>query len=384
MEIKRGISLVILAITIVVMVILTGIIIAGINNAIFDVQRNDFIVELQTIENTIKEYNMLIGKLPVKQDVEYTYAQIAGKIIDAHDKDLLEVEVAINGDKESMFYVVDVDLLKIETRERGKLKDDTDVFVVAADTLTVYYLGGFEIDGTNTFSLATLTIKNDIGDFPQYEEQEAEIKEQLVLTKNTNAWTNEIKITVKNKLKDNETLEYSIAGLDAKSLGTSNVITINAANMTDDEKEAFKTNKKVAVGRLLDGSVKEKQVISVENLDVISPQLGDLEMLEADSTEYNKIKINYEDDGGSGIKCLYYDYYTKMVTLSSENVVESYYTDVINMGEKELITYGRATNDGVVTLDKNIHSISVIAVDNANNVSGVKTYTITEEYVIAN
>ena len=377
MKTKSGVALVTLVITIIVMMILLGITILEIENVIDEVRKDEFVVELTTIKDKVKEYYILMGSLPVKAGVEYTTDELKGLVADATYQELLANEINSNKDNNNKFLVVDLDLLQIRTNDRGFSKDETDIYVVATNTLNIYYLKGEEIAGTIIFSTVTLVEDNVVQDNNEHSNTQVQLSAKLNLVKSTNIWTNEISITVTNSIKSNETLKYSIGAASEKTVPASKVVLINSANMTDDEKTAFATTKKITIKRLQDGTIVETKQIGIENLDITNPQAGALTYTDTSNTGYNIVTINCSDQGGSGVKAIYYDYNTVLVS----DVQKPYYTDRSAVTENNLVSFGKITNNGKIQLPKNVKSIVAIVLDNAGNSSEITTYTIEDAYL---
>ena len=375
---KKGVSLVVLIITIIVMIILTGIAISQTDNILGEIEKDEFVVELSEIEDKIREYYLLTGTLPVETNLTYTANEIKTKIANQSQMDLLEKEINMNNDVENMFFVVNTDALGVEIDERGKLQQETDVFVVASNTLNVYYLMGHEYDETVRFSLVTLTDEKIVQKETINQNHKVTLDNQLSITKNTEMWTNEIKLTIKNVIENNEAIKYSVGGANLKILNNSTIV-INSANMSENEKSAFVSNKKLIINKLLNDSVIETKEVDISNLDISNPSLKTLEMLDTTTQSHNIIRINSVDEGSSGIKCLYYDYKELLVN----NTSTDFYSNRSEITTNELLNFGKITNDGIIKLEKNIKSIDVIALDNAGNTSNITTYTIEDKYLVS-
>lgn len=378
MKTKSGISLMILAIGIMVMVTLTGIIVVQIDNAIFQTTKTKFVTEISSIEDRIEENYLLAGVLPVVPGTGYTADEIIAKHTDVTYKNLLRNEIVANGDINNTFLVVDIEKLGADITPRAQ-DEDTNIYVVATNTLNVYYLQGEEIEDEIRFSLVFLVDENEIENKEKHPATQVSLPNGLNIAKNKNVWTNDIQLTVKSDLQPDETLQYSISNKGAKQVEQDKIININLNTMTTEEIAAFKTNKYVTINKLLNGQIIDTKQVILDNLDITKPSLGSIKMIDTSSSEYNIVKIESTDDGGSGIKCIYYDYSTVLL----KSVITLYYTDRNAVGVKELIGVGKITNDGMITLDKHIRSIVAIAVDNAGNASNVKTYTIADKYLIS-
>lgn len=379
METKRGVSLVILIISIMAIVIIGTVIVIQTDEVLYDVRSDEFAIELATIEDKIKEYYIMMGSLPILANQQYDVDALKVFHANLKFKEVLEKEIIENEDGENIFYVVDLNLLGIETEERGKQKDATDIFVVASNTLNVYYLKGLELKDKMYFSNANLVNENIIEDESVQESIKTSLNQEMSLIKSTNVWTNELNISINVNLKSSETIQYSIAGETKKDMSSNRLIILNSRNMTDEEKAAFETNKTLTVSRLENGIVTETKEISISNLDIITPSLGNLEMLDTSNTDTNIIKINSSDTGNSGIKEIYYDFNT----ILEDDVEKQYYSQRSEVNGKDLISFGKMSINGQISLDKNIKSIVAVAVDNANNISDVVTYTIEDTYLIS-
>jgi len=372
MKIKSGISLVVLATTIIIMVILTGVVIFGIQNVVKETEKNEFVIELETIEDKVKEYYMLIGNLPIRPDKSYNTSTLLSELTEASKQSLLRDEINLNKDNNNEFLVLDTVLLELEINERGKNIDNTDVFVVATNSLNVYYLKGIEVDDIYRFSTVTLTDQNELEEENIQGATNVTLNKELSIIKSTNVWTNEIILEITNNLGESETLEYSIAGSTSKAVGEDKKIKVSANTMTNAEKTAFESYKTITITKLNDGSVVNTKEVNLDNLDIIAPILGTVEIIDATTTYSNVIKINSTDEGGSGIKAIYYDYLTKLV----DDAEASYYLDGNEVNSQGLISFGKISKDGNISLPKEVKSIAVVAVDAAGNVTEVKTYTI--------
>lgn len=378
MKVKRGISLVVLIITIIIMVLLAGLAITGTSNVISRAQKNDFAVELSTITDKIKEYYLTFGNLPVK-NAKLTFQEIVAKQTNDVYKEKLNEEVALNNDLVNEFYIVDLTVLNVDDIERGMALDDTDVFLVSSANLNLYYLKGVELEEEIYFSMAKLTNSSKINQEISENITQVALKDDLIVTKNINTWTNEIKIHINNMLNEGETIRYSIAGQQPKTVENSKDIIINKETLTDAQKTALTNNKTAVVEVVRNGSVIKTTEINIGNLDVLNPTLGTMDMVNTTNASCNTIKINFSDEGGSEIKAIYYDY-NKIL---KDGVEKDYYLDK-NLGSRaSLLKVGKISTDGKIKLEKHIKSILVVATDNAGNISNVVTYNIENQYLVS-
>ena len=373
MEVKKGVSLVVLVITIVIMGILTGITIIGIENIIEEAQKDDFITEIAVLRDKVKEYYILMGKLPVKIGNEYTASELSELLTEQSYKTALLQEIAKNKDDNNKFLVIDLSLMDIKTSKRGITEKVTDVFCVATNTLNVYYVAGVIIEDSVRFSLSNLVETNDVENTPQGLVPEVELDNSLKLIKNTEIWTNEIQIQVKCDVETNQSLQYSIGGQAPKVVPNNNVIVINSNNMTPEEQGALAESKQINVSKLENEDIIESKIIDLVDLDISAPQAPTIEILDTDNTENISLKISSTDIGGSGIKAIYYDYVDKIV----DGVVQSYYYDRSQVTAQDLLEFGKKTTNGIVNIPKEISKIVCMSVDNAGNISEIIYHSIT-------
>lgn len=379
MKTKRGISLVVLIITIIVMTIIVGITIVQVGGGLNITYKSEFVYELSVIKDRIKEYYMLVGRLPVKEAEEYTADEIIARVENAQKQDLLANEIQINKDQSNKFFIIDLSLIDTTESKRGISQQDNDIYLVASNTLNVYYLEGVKLDDIYRFSLAMLVDKNETADNDEQESTNTTLNNEIQLLKNKETWTNEITITVSAHVLEGQILYYSFDGINNHVVPSKMDITINSNNMTDSEKETFNANKKLTVSKMENDVVLETKDMYIYNLDITAPTLGAMEMVDTSNEEYNIIRINSIDKGGSDINCLYYDYDIRL----ENNTLQPYYAERSSVNANYLLSFGKISLDGNIYLNKDIKSISVLAVDNATNVSEIKTYTIDDSYLVS-
>ena len=226
----------------------------------------------------------------------------------------------------------------------------------------------------------TLVDENTVEDGTIIQDNEETLNNQLMVAINPKVWTNELKITVKNTLQNNEVIQYSIGGEAFNTLNNNDkTVVISKANMTENEKLAFATNKKIIINRVINGDIVETKEFDIGNLDISSPKLETLEMLDTSLENYNVIRINSSDDGDSGVKCLYYDYKYELVN----GVSSAFCSNRSEVTTSLLLNLGKITNDGIIKLEKSIKTIEVVAVDNAGNMSNITTYTLEDEFLVS-
>ena len=119
---KKGITLVALIITVIVLVILTSTIIRSVNVSNKVTEYNNMIADIKLLEDQILIYFNKYGELPITSVEKQIY--------------------------DETYYEIDLSKLKNITLNYGNKYegDETDVYLVN-DNLTVYYLKGIESEG---------------------------------------------------------------------------------------------------------------------------------------------------------------------------------------------------------------------------------------------
>ena len=157
MNSKKGISLIVLVITIAVLLIISSAVIYTSADASNNAKLVAFASDLQQVEDLVTEYYITNNELPILTETSYTEATLVASIEEGADE--LSGEITLNGDTNTTFYKIDMSKLDISSTSRGVEKDGdlTDVFVIAEDTMNIYYLKGLKVAGKYYFSLTVST-----------------------------------------------------------------------------------------------------------------------------------------------------------------------------------------------------------------------------------
>lgn len=381
---KKGISLIALAITIAVMLILATTVFMVSNEMVINSKMVALAVDLEEMEDLVSSYYINNDELPIDKASKWTGTSLADEIDEGKD-DLLE-DLSLNHDEDDDFYKVDISKLDIETLSRGIGKDEDgnedtiDIFVVAEESFNVYYLRGEEIDGEYYFSLSErLTGEIKISNSSTLDDSDISIEgstSAIKLSKNTKEWTNSLIVSVSTAVGSGETIKYFIAGQEITSsvtddkINVSEIVLSNATLQTAFYAEGADKTVKVQKFNAENALIAENS-ISVSNLDVLSGTT-----ISPNSVTYTKYETftlanisSYTDLGGSGVKEVRVLYTKK---LSAEGTLVNYYEDL-----PETITADYVKNVGVSTSPKSIKLPSdvkeyvVVFIDNAGNVSSV-------------
>ena len=154
---RRGISLVILCATIIVVIILVSTIVISTGNIIEKTKKSEFAKEIYSIQTLLKEYNFKNGKYPISNQIEINLNDIDEKY-----KEQFKKESGYRDNKVSL-NVIDLVELSVENVNRGLKKyGESDIYLVSQETGVVYYLLGENI-GKDIYYTLTSELKSLIG-----------------------------------------------------------------------------------------------------------------------------------------------------------------------------------------------------------------------------
>ncbi len=376
---KKGISLVILVITIIIMIVLASVIVYVSSDAFNNSKKAAFALELEQVEELVETYYLNNNELPIDSSESYDKATLVALI--STGSDFLSNEITLNGDDDEVFYKIDISQLPIEEISRGmKIDGDTaDIFVVASDSFNVYYVKGERVGEEYYFSLTeSLTGKSKVNDEDTTSTDDSMVTITgstgvITLTKNTKEWTNDLTVTAQAILADGETLRYFIAGQDVTSSVVDNTIDVDAIlNANGTLKTKFynnDSNKIVKVQKKLNDNVVAEETINVLNLDILSGNT--ITESNITNTTYTNFILSiitgYTDLGGSGVKEARVLYTGKY---NDDGNVVAYYQDTPTTITKEYInSVGATSNATTIKLPKDVVEYMVVFVDNAGNIS---------------
>lgn len=140
---KKGVTLSIVLIAIVIMItIITTASVVG-SNAISTANFEDFKSNVSRAADAVNEYYLSNSTLPVTNEI------VAADSVSNELRQLLSKR----GDINSKLYVVDMNKIEDSTIEKGRgTLSNKDVYIVAEETLNVYYLKGYTYRSVKYFS----------------------------------------------------------------------------------------------------------------------------------------------------------------------------------------------------------------------------------------
>lgn len=154
---KKGITMVSLVITIVVMLILVSAIVLSTDFAIKSTNKKDFSKEIYQIQNLIKVYKVKNSKLPVTSDVTIDINEIPiDSKSDFSDEQGFDTGTVILKE-------IDLNELGVEDAKLGYKKEgEKDFYAISEATNKVYYVAGKKIGNTVYYTLND-ELKKQIG-----------------------------------------------------------------------------------------------------------------------------------------------------------------------------------------------------------------------------
>ncbi len=309
MKKKRGISLMMLSIIVIVLCIMTSSIVVTASTAKNMAKNINITSEMQTLEDSIKEQLALTGKLPVSEENKYTSEEMIDKV-SSKDADTLKKQIEQNKDTNQIFYKVDIEKVGVASTRRGLEKQSiNDVFYVTGENLNVYYLQGVKLEKGKVFTNITedeIEKKEEVEEVLAYKE----VNQNLDIEKLDKFWSSEIEFEIGLELEDNEKLYVNFLDVNSKVIYTQDITSIAHAKI-------YKISKDLADANILNSMTKVSFVlksdshgditkeIEVKNIDITCPTINE-EKTKAETIEEDFVVSLYVFDKRSGADELVY------------------------------------------------------------------------------
>ena len=198
---NKGVTLIVLTITIIVLIIITSIVIYNAKTQLSIKYLNNLYSDIDSIETKVSAYYLEFGDLPVYKDKKYAENKGAlEEILGENGADRSNVITNVNDS--GAYYVVDLTKLDNLTLNYGKgytawgeasnpvARDNLDVYVINSTTHQIYYPHGIALEGTHYFS-------KDLDDV---------IAEKIDLEEKADNWTITINNISKNTTQGNKVM----------------------------------------------------------------------------------------------------------------------------------------------------------------------------------
>lgn len=410
---KRGISFIVLIITISILFILLGLTTLTVGNSVQSARKVAFASDLVSLEEAISVYYWQTGEYPILLengiDISYRYDQETSLVSTTDPSDYIELngsrtgylenfkaEIAANLDDsvETVFYPIDLEKLDVKRTERGMRKNGKeDCYMMAYPSQNVYYLKGLTVGKQAYFSLVYLSDQDSVTKLQTESEDRTSVIQTvagMTVKRAKKVWTNELGITIDAYLENDETIYVKVAGKEEEiKLVTTvgrNLIILKSLEgslaLTEEEIQKFHSLEKK--DRYITIIKKKNQVevgtikLGLSNFEVEKPTFpsneDSLRKFRITSEEQENVLTFIPIDQISGIREVRYEYTTKY---TSTGTIETIYK---NEKEEDLVEFDveymlanakKATilEDGKVEIrvPKDIEAIYIALFDQAGN-----------------
>ena len=409
-EKKKGISLVVLLMTIIVALILLTASTVSIVDAADNATISAFAEELKTLEDTSKEYYLQNNQLPVIDTNQMTRDEVLALNIEDNQKIAEEMDSNFDNQDTTNFYKIDLSKLDVTTISRGVLKDGNskDIYILAYPSFRVYYVAGVEAKNNKFFSLSSKmnginAIKVDLA-VSNSDTSSLQTLANVTVKKDTEEMTNKMGVTITATIADKETEKVMVkinnVTKDLGFVNGVNSVKIDSENdilTTDIEKNSFNSlpadQKYLEVIKLNNNIEVAKIKVDLKNYDNSYPTIVTEPNIKANSTNnilyFDVADIPIINDNkitsgsSSGVKEVRYDYLEKFdeKTFTSS----SYYT---NLDLNDSYMKGEAKKADIsssstvrIELPKEVSKIRVLVIDNVSNYKIYDLDTFNDLYI---
>lgn len=350
---KKGFSLAVLSITILIMIILlTSMTIAG-SNTVNNSKKLSFATELNMIEQSVNSYRQKNnGSLPVKENIVVDVGSLNEFSInqfEANREEIVNKKIVLN---EIDFSKISIVSLKYGNSTEG----ENDIYAVSPKTGKIYYAKGMRVGNKLYFTL-TDDLKNSLNNNST---EKINSNNNLVVFSASNVeWTNkpvsvDVKVPISCTLSSINVNGENATYTTAQNLGY-NIYTVSGDGNYSIEVKYFENGNETKI---------MSATYNVNNVDNLSPNLQIDENLVPLKTLNNSnivgyIKILNKSDTSSGIKILKYEnnsIYNGTILEEEKNNVKSHFEN-----------NGKEIKSNVVPIEKGARQITVYLEDNAGN-----------------
>ncbi len=156
MEMKKGITLIVLTVTIVISIILVSSIVISGNNIVNDTRKSEFAKEIYTLKTMLEEYKFRKGNYAIGEEININLNTVDARFSNQFSKepDFSTNTITLNE--------IDFEELGVDNITRGTKNEYNDRYLISVYTGEVYYLLGEKIDDVIYYTL-TDDLKSYIG-----------------------------------------------------------------------------------------------------------------------------------------------------------------------------------------------------------------------------
>lgn len=360
---KKGISLIVLTITLIVMSILAFATIISLNNSTDAAKAAGFAAELKEIIEGVQAYYLQYKELPIVKDKSYTQTSL---LTISNDSQELQNEFDINRDTSQTYYEIDLSKISQSGSLYGNNNILNDVYVVSEDCNFVYYPLGVKISDNIYFSLTSKLAQItdiEIPDSIPGDVVSAITASKISVSKSTEDWTNTLELAISTTLNVGEKLYYVVGSVKSQitenlpyTLELSNNTIASNSTLASEitESEYIVLQKENSEGKII-----AKTTVGIKNLDIYPPVIGIpivKKVSDGDTFVYISVEFAEATDEKSGIKA-------------------SYYTTGTEGTPQEIVAAGNMGGKYSIKLAED-SSLKFVLVDNAGNITAVQELDI--------
>ena len=386
---KRGISLIVLVITIIVALILIVATVISAVRSIDNASITTFVKDITEIQEATESFYVTNNEMPSLEGSELMDKD--GLVAIANSQDLLLNELTENNDLSAQFYAIDLNKIDVTKTAYGNEKlGANDIFVIAYPSMTVYYPYGLDAKGTTYFSITsaissgTKTSSNSVDISAT-----SVISSSGITVTKTNGWANKMGVNIEAEMGEGESLFMSVSGDTNRPIDTivgknifgfdtltevvNHTSIIQVQNITTVEANYIELGTKPLEERYVD-------ILKYKNSEIVGKVRIDLSKFSntiptftsgiiSSYSKINTVKISLSNND-SGIKEVRYEYLTKF---SEDGTIVNYYDSISNFDTtymKNKAKKAKLAGDLTTTIDapKNVQSIMIAVIDNAGNI----------------
>ena len=387
---NKGITLIILIITIVIALVILSVTIVAVKSS----KDNSYLIayakDLSAIEDATSQYYISNASFPTEVEGEASISQTTLLTnVPVANQEYLINELKDNGDHNEngdlgSFYIIDLKKLNVAESMKGIKKDgdQSDVFVIAYPSMNIYYLKGLKVKGKYYYSLSPkLTNITKI----KKEDNISDVQTVAGITTKrvTKSWTNNLGVTVQAVIDAGETLVVKISngeerqinvvnGINTFSFDTLAELKLKAPTITDAEvnsldNSSIQSSKYIEIIKKNNTTVVGSIKLDLSNYERVSP-VKDTEPAINSQLDTNIVTFK-STDATSGVKEVRYEY---LNVFNKNGNIENYYNGVTELDEnymKSRAKKGTITKEGNIELKipKDVEGIQILIVDKAGN-----------------
>lgn len=237
---KKGISLVVLTITLILMSILATTIVMSLDNSLYTSKEVGFATELKEITEGAQTYYLLNKELPIDKSTSFTKIDLLGI---AEDSAELQNEISLNQDISAVYYKIDMNLIASSDSLYGNGSSTYDFYVISQDGNFVYYPLGVKV-GDNVYYSLTSKL-SQITDVSLSDSTAGDVTSIITTTKisvikSTEMPTKSLTLTVNTTLDEGEKLYYVLGDTKTQITSLPYALELSEATLSSEQKDISK------------------------------------------------------------------------------------------------------------------------------------------------